>query len=306
MGAAPQTSAGASAAAAAPSRALGVLAMVAVAAIFTTNFVVSRYSVLHGLTPQDIVALRYAVAGPLLLPLFLGRGSAGWRSLGWWRGGVLTLLAGAPYMVLFYAGVELAPTSHAAVLNQGVVPSVVFFGLVWLGRERFAVLRVLGLCLIVVGLVLVTASSIDLGAGVLLGDVLLLLSGVSWGAFTLLAMLWNVRSLQAATAMAVLSLGYLPLYFGYWYDGFEDASVGHVIGQALQQGVLNSILAMALLTFGVRTLGAQLAALFSPAVPVLATLAAIPRLGALPPAGVGVGVGLVAVGMTAAARGRRA
>ena len=44
---------------------LGILAMLGAVAIYGANFGISRHALLNGLTPDDLVALRYGIAGTL-------------------------------------------------------------------------------------------------------------------------------------------------------------------------------------------------------------------------------------------------
>src|SRR6185295_15361521 len=51
----------------------------------------SRHALLNGLTPDDLVALRYGIAGTLLLPVFIRRGVADCAGIGWRRAIVLAI-----------------------------------------------------------------------------------------------------------------------------------------------------------------------------------------------------------------------
>ncbi|MBD2103944.1 hypothetical protein [Leptolyngbya sp. FACHB-261] len=95
----------------------GVAAILLVMAIYTTNFVAIRYSILNGLTSLDLAALRFSVAGLAMLPSFCRLGLRDLGGLGWPRAMLLTCLAGSPYMVVFFFGLSFAPASHGAVLN---------------------------------------------------------------------------------------------------------------------------------------------------------------------------------------------
>ncbi len=279
---------------------MGVAAMVLVVLVYAANFVAVRYSVQHGLTSFDLAALRFGAAGTLLLPYLFSVGIRDLGGVGWRRGLTLACLAGAPYSVVFFLGLSRAPAAHGAVLNPGLVPSVVFLVLVALDRERFSSRRAISLACIVAGLVLVTQTAFTTGRTMLIGDALLLVTGVSWGVFTVLLRVWEVRPLQAAAIVSAISMVYLPVYFVTWHHPIA-ASFGHMALQALLQGVFNSVIAIFLLTFAVQRLGAQLTALFSPAIPVLTTLLAIPLLGEVPTMGQWLGVAIVFVGMMSAA-----
>ncbi len=200
-------------------------------------------------------------------------------------------------MFLFFSGLKFAPASHAAVLNPGIIPAVVSFGLVLLGLQPFSARRLLALLLIFFGLILVTSSSFKLKGDLLLGDLLLFLSGISWGLFTLLCKLWQLKPFQATTIVCVLSMLYLPFYLIFFYRGFADVTLIHLVSQTVYQGVLNAIVALFLLTYAIKTLGAQIASVFSPLIPVLATLMAVPLLREIPDLWQWIGIVLVVSGM---------
>ncbi len=267
-------------------------------AIYSTSFVVTRYSVHHGLTPYDLVALRYAVAGLILLPVFCRVELGNLNRLGWHRGLTLSLLAGAPYMILFIQGLKFAPASHGAVLINGLVPTVVFLNLVLLGHRRFSWKSLAPLIGILIGMVLVSSPSPASDPNVLLGDALFIVAGLSWGWFTLLTKHWKVPPSTCTAIISVISMFlYLPLYFLFFYKGFETASMSHILWQALFQGVVNSILTLYLFAYGIHILGAQMTALFNPMVPILSTFLAIPVLAEIPTPLQWIGVATVVSGM---------
>jgi drug/metabolite transporter (DMT)-like permease len=66
------------------------------------------------LTPWDISAIRFGVAGLLLVPYLLREGLASDR-LGW-IGLVALVLGGAPTVLLANSGLLFAPAAHAGAL----------------------------------------------------------------------------------------------------------------------------------------------------------------------------------------------
>lgn len=246
---------------------------------------------------NDLVAVRFLVAGFFLLPYLLKLGWQDLGGLGFGRGVVLTLLGGAPYMGFFYFGLSLAPVAHGSVLNPGLVPSFVFFFSVALGLATFAVRAIAPLAIIVVGLVLVTSASFSGQTSVLLGDLLLLLSGLSWGLFTLLLRVWSLAPLQAAAVVSVLSLPYVFVYLIIADAPLSTATWQHFTWQAIYQGFVVTIGAIVMLAYAVRGLGAQTAALFAPLIPIGATLAGALFLGESITAVQAGGIALVAIGM---------
>ena len=122
--------------------------------------------------------------------------------------------------------------------------------------------------------------------------------GVSWGLFILLASAWEVRPMQAASIISVLSLSFLPLYVVFFYNdsGFQFVSLTHIIFQVLFQGPFNSIISFALVVYATQRLGAQKVSLFAPFVPLLTTLFAVFMLGEIPVLSQWAGVVLVGLG----------
>jgi len=285
-----------------PNAVLGISAIVLVMIIYAVNFVATRYSVTHGLNSFDLAALRYFVAGLVMLPFFYKMGLKNLGGIGWVKGFVLACLAGSPYMLVFFFGLNFAPASHGAVLNPGIVPSVVFLGMVFLGLQSFSIIRTVSLLLIAVGVTFVTASSFSLDGSVLFGDLLLLITGISWGIFTLLTKLWELKPIQSTAIVSVISMLYLPIYFLFFYKGFTSVSVTHVVLQTIFQGIVLSIGTLYLVTYAVQHIGVQLTSLFSPLVPVITTLIAIPLLGESPLFVQWLGIILVAFGLLSSSR----
>src|SRR5215510_8017424 len=86
--------------------------------IWAGFIVVSRLGVTTSLTPWDVAAIRFSVAGLLLLPYLLKHGLA-FDRLGW-KGMVAIILGcGAPMVLLVNVGLLFAPTAHGGALFPG-------------------------------------------------------------------------------------------------------------------------------------------------------------------------------------------
>src|SRR5829696_7698422 len=98
----------------------GALYGLAAVSIWSGWIVVARLGLQSSLTPWDVAALRFGLAGLLLLPYFVNKGFALER-LGWIGLAAIVLGGGAP--VLFAnAGLMFAPAAHAGALFPGVMP----------------------------------------------------------------------------------------------------------------------------------------------------------------------------------------
>src|SRR3977135_1290263 len=101
----------------------GALFGLAAVSIWAGNIVVAGLGLRYSLTPWDLKALCFAVAGLALLPFVMRRGLALDR-LGW-LGVAALVLGGAPTVMLANAGLLFAPASHAGALFPGVMPLMV-------------------------------------------------------------------------------------------------------------------------------------------------------------------------------------
>jgi drug/metabolite transporter (DMT)-like permease len=291
--------------------ALAVGAGVAAALLYAGQFVATRWSMLGTLTPWDLAVLRFGVAGPLLLPIVVRHGFGRGAGIGWGRAVVLAIVAGAPYTLILYAGLALAPAGHGAVIITGATPLVsTLLVWLWLG-ERPSATRLGGLPLIVAGLVLVSWPGLrgGHGAATWLGDLLFAVDAVLWGLFTVLARHWRVDPIRVTAVVWVLALAYLPGYFLVFGARLLAAPRGEVLFQALYQGVGVAIAALALYAWAIRVLGASVGSLVMPLVPVFGVLLAVPVLGEVPAVIQVIGMLGVSIGMVlaagAGARGKR-
>src|SRR4029453_5001784 len=191
--------------------AAGILAMF----IYGGQFVVSRFSLQQTLSPWDLAALRFGVAGLLSLPFLIRRGLPMWGGIGWRRSLVLAITAGAPYTLILYSGLAVAPAAHGAVIIPGAPPLFPgAFAWVWPGEET-APRAIGGLGLILGGLVVVSWPGVTGPAGDTTweGDVLFLSAAVLWAIYTVVARRWQVRPSRAIVMVWVLALPYLPIYW---------------------------------------------------------------------------------------------
>ena len=170
------------------------------ALIWGVQAVVSRRSVMDGLSASDVTILRFVVASMVLLPVGLRMRPIVVGELGWRRALVLTLLAGAPYTLLLVGGAAFAPALHNAVLTPGLIPIMaMLLGFIVL-RQRPGVMRLMGIGLILAGIPVFSWDALTGTpgrAGAWRGDLLFVLSSVMWAVFGLLAGRWRVRAVEA-------------------------------------------------------------------------------------------------------------
>ena len=286
-----------------PSRArtaLAVGAAVLAMLIYASQFVLSRWSIQRTLSLWDLAALRFTVAGVLSLPVVIRHRPAG--AVAWRRLVLLSIAAGAPYTLIMYAGLVVAPAAQGAVIITGVTPVVTTaLAWLWLGQRPWPA-RVAGLGLIVLGLALVGWPGITGGGHAWLGDALFGVAGVLFGLFTVGARHWRIDPLPATAAVWVLALPYVPIYGALAGSRVLDAPRGEVVFQALFQGLGVAIGALTLYAWAIRVLGDSRAALFMPLVPVFSVLLGVVVLGEVPGMMQMIGMAGVTLGMALAAR----
>src|SRR5882757_5610080 len=174
--------------------------------------VVARLGLRTSLTPWDIAALRFSVAGLLLLPYVLSKGLALER-LGW-IGLVAIVLGGGAPVLLANAGLLFAPAAHAGALFPGVMPLAVAILAAAILREPFTDAKKLGFVLILLGVLGVawgTGAAVD--SWQTIGHALFLGSAVAWACYTVAMRRARLDGLHAAGIAAVGALVlYMPIY----------------------------------------------------------------------------------------------
>src|SRR5262245_54335798 len=102
----------------------GAICGLAAVSIWGAFIVVSRLGVRTSLTPWDVAAIRFSVAGVLLAPYLAKKGLA-LNSLGWTGVAAIVAGCGAPMVLLVNVGLLFAPAAHGGALFPGVMPLMV-------------------------------------------------------------------------------------------------------------------------------------------------------------------------------------
>jgi drug/metabolite transporter (DMT)-like permease len=278
---------------------VGLATGLVTAALWGSWAVVSRVGLTGGLDFHDVTALRFGVAGFVLLPVLLRRridrnaiAGVPWHvALMLWAG------AGVPYSLLVFAGLGIAPASHQAVIG----PSAVLLftaALSWIVLgERLGRGQIVGMVVVLAGVATIGAPAL-LGAGEIgWGHGLFVIAGVCWAVFTVAARAWRVDALVATAIVSVLSLAYLPVYVALFGARLLSAPPATVVLQAIFQGFLTGVVALVLFMRAVALLGAGRASLFVAVVPAMGALLAAPVLGERLTAFTLFGAALVSIGM---------
>lgn len=282
----------------------GALFGLSAIAIWAGWMAVTRIGVTSSLDAHDITALRYTVAGLILLPVVWRRGWALDR-LGWPRLIVLISGAGAPYALITAQGLNCAPAADAGALTPGVMPLFVALMAVLLLKETLAPGRRVGLGLILTGVLCLA------GVSLLSGDLtrssghgLFLVGALFWAGFTVTMRWAGLAPLHATALVSVGSmLGYAPVYLALNGTRLLELPLADVALQAFYQGVLSTVVAIFLFGRAIALLGASGGAAFGALVPALAALLAIPLLGEFPAPADWLGIGAITIGVYLASGG---
>jgi drug/metabolite transporter (DMT)-like permease len=283
---------------------LGVLWALLTVAIWGAWPAFTRLSVIDALTPHDLVALRYAIGGVILLPILIKHADRIPRR-GWREGVVLAFCQGAPLALLVTIGVQYAPASHMGALSPGVLPLfAAMLGYLFF-NERLSQPRIAGLALILIGALVMTGFSLStFSSGVWRGDVMFVCAGFLGSIYAVRMRHSGLSAMQGAALIGVYSMiFYLPIYCLFWLGAsrLSIASTQEVVFQALYQGVLMGAVALFSLSRAIVILGAPRAGAFLSLVPVVATLLGAIVLREWPSISETIAVGIISFGVLLAA-----
>ncbi|ERM03024.1 hypothetical protein Q644_13670 [Brucella intermedia 229E] len=192
--------------------------------VWSGSFVLTRFGFKTALTPFDIIALRFGVAGLVLLPVVLMKGF-GLRQLGPLGFVLLASGAGVPYALLTTCGLQYAPpASHAAALIPGLMTAMVAIMGMALLKEHLAPSRWSGVVLIVIGAMLIAGLS-QLGGPEMLGHLFFFVAALVWAIYVMVFRKKGIDGLHATAIAAVTSaIVYLPIYMIFLPKGGMDAT----------------------------------------------------------------------------------
>lgn len=280
-------------------RLVGIGCALGVVALFSSFTLVSRLGLSTTLSLADMAALRFGIAGTLLLPVLLRGGLSG---ITWREAAAIAFLGGLGFALFAYAGFFLAPAAHGAVLLHGTLPLFTFLIITFSSGQTGTRQTAFGIGLIALGIAIMASDSV-MGATPrqLLGDLFLLAAALSWAGYGVVIRRLGLNPIRAAAIVTVLSMAcFLPVYAAMPDKGIFLISWQELVFQGFFQGVLIGIISIMIYTRAVAILGASETALFTAAVPCVTTLAAIPLLSEWPSTAAVTGVAIVTLGMLAA------
>ena len=282
-----------------PDRSLstGLLAAAGVLVIWSGFIVFSRAGVLAGLTPYDITAMRFLVAGLLTLPF----------TLSWWPRhlpvGAQVLLAlagpGAIYSVMMFTGLQRSSAAYGGVFSNGALPLFTMLLAFAVAGTRPGRGEWMGSLIIVTGGILVAWRGLGVGGtDVFTGIALFLGAAVIISIYIYGIRHWNVTPRQALAIVNIPNMViFLPVWVLFLPSTMAETSWEVVVAQTLFQGLGPGFLAIVIFAMMAYHLGPTPTAAVSAAVPASATLLAIPVLGEIPTQLEWIGIVVVTAGL---------
>ena len=277
---------------------IGIAAALVTVLLWTSWITGSRFAVSgdHPLDPALLALIRFGTAAIVLAPF-------------WWKVGVFPrgrspwvlaglMLAGLPYQFLVLWGLSLAPASEAGPLLTGSLPFFVV-ALALIARESVGRARLIGVGLISIGVLAITASSLlDASSGSWRGHLLVLGAALSWSVYTVAFRHSGLTAPQAAACVSfwsvLLLLPFSATRVAAELPHIPLAVLGH---QVLLQGLMAGVLSLVTYTTAVRHLGAGRATAITALTPATAIIAAGALLGEWPVPSQWLGAGLIVLGV---------
>ena len=250
-----------------------------------------------------MLALRFAVAGLILLPVFWRAGVRDCAGIGWRRGLILTVMSGFPMSFLMMQGLTMAPAAHGASIGPGTVTLIGIIGGVLLFGTQLTGALMVGVGIVLAGLLAMAlaATTATHMPNVLLGDLCFLGVGLIWGGYPLALQLWKIDGLKATAIVSVLSILYLPVYALFYFRGFDVAPWQAIVFHGINQGLINVVIGLWLWAWATKILGVAVAGRFPPMIPVIGTILGMPVLGEWPAAIQLAGIAMIVAGLFIAA-----
>ena len=259
--------------------------------------ILSRLNLHWHVSAWDLVAMRFAVAFIILMPVLVYKKDLAflWHP----RPIILALTGGLAYCLTVYTAFLQAPAAHAAIFLNGCIPLCTAVAAYLLFRQPFDKHTWLSLSIMSSALVLMSYLMLrDQATAFGLGDLLFFISAVWWGIFTVLLKQWKLSAWHSMASVAIWSaIIYLPVYVLFVPKHFQEAEPIHLVIQGLFHGVLVVIIATLTYVAAIERLGAFKTGSIVTLAPFIAAVIAVPLLDE--PLNAAIVCGLVGMGFGA-------
>ena len=259
--------------------------------------ILSRLNLHWHVSAWDLVAMRFAIAFIILMPVLLYNKDLAflWHP----RPIILALTGGLAYCLTVYTAFLQAPAAHAAIFLNGCIPLCTAVAAYLLFKQPFDKHTWLSLSIMLSALALMSYLMLHEQASAFgLGDILFFLSAVWWGIFTVLLKQWKLSAWHSMASVAIWSaLIYLPIYILFIPKHFQEAEPVHLLVQGVFHGVLVVIIATLTYVAAIERLGAFKTGSIVTLAPFIAAVIAVPLLNE--PLSPAIMCGLVGMGIGA-------
>ncbi len=257
-----------------------LLALLGAVLIWGTTYVSTKQAISQ-VPPVTLAFIRNVLACLVLLPFFL-RDPGRRRRVPWGSLALLGFSGSFLYLSLQNWGLYYTSAS-AGSLIQGSIPIIIaVFSIIFFG-ERVNIYRTLGIILAIAGVagLVFLGGEVQGGSRPVLGNLLMLVSSLAWGAYTVLNKRFN---LNISPVMATLATFFFGLLFLLPFTimemrGFNYALSWLTVANVLYLGVAAMALPIFLWNYALLYYDASEAGLFINLVPVFSVICAVLFLG---------------------------
>ncbi len=288
----------------APNVRTGLLAAIGVLFVWSGFIVFSRAGIVAGLTPFDLVAMRFMVAGTLTLPF----------AIAWWPRHlpimVQVLLAaagpGAIYSSMMFTGLGQSSAAYGGVFSNGAMPIFTMLLVLMVTRTKPGLYDLLSAAVIVAGGVMVAWRGLSAGGdNVATGITLFIAASALISIYIYAIRHWQVTPKQVLAVVNIPNaFVFLPIWWTALPSTMADADWEIVLAQLAFQGLGPGFLALIMFAMVAYHLGPTPTAAISATVPATAALLAVPVLGEVPTGFEWAGIVTVSLGLALAMRKR--
>ena len=259
--------------------------------------ILSRLNFHWHVSAWDLVALRFAIAFTLIMPILIYKKD--FAFLWHIRPFILAMVGGLAYCFAVYTGFLHAPAAHAAIFLNGCIPLCTAISAYLIFKQPFDKHTWLSFVIMICALALMSYLMLHTQNSVLgIGDLLFFLSAVCWGIFTVLLKEWKLSAWHAMASVAIWSaIIYLPIYLIFIPKHFQEVEPIHLLVQGLFHGVLVVIVATLTYIAAIERLGAFKTGSITTLAPFIAAVVAVPLLNE--PLSMAILCGLIGMGVGA-------
>lgn len=236
---------------------------------------ISRYGVQCTLTPADITLVRYLVAFIVMLPFVI---RYDWKKFKPYQYLVVGLGVGFPYTMTSFYGLKEIHAAHAGVLVNGMLPVLGAFAAFLLFKDNISTLRLLSIAIIFIANI--TMAGRDLLVVSHLFGAALLFSAAVWYTGHLVGIrLWKMTWKDCIIVVPSVNCAlFIPAWF-FLPSRIGETPLSELALQAVYQGLVVNVFALACVAYAIRSLGTLTVSLFMSFVPVTTAVLAWLLLG---------------------------